>query len=364
MAARRREASRKGFPPNLYMKPDGYFWYRNPKDKRTKGLGRDKTLAFREARNANAALESDAGLKLADWVLGKDGKTLRKWAMEYQETYIEKRGAAKTTIASLKSAVRAILAASFAGKRINEITAREIAMFIEESASTRGARMAIVIRSTMLDMFREAEVSGLVEKNRVAVTRNPTATVMRDRLSLDQFLAIRAQATGWEVNAMNLALLTAQRREDVSQAEFKAISDGFWYCQQRKTGTKLRIPLSLRLSVLDLSLEEAVRQCRDDVVSQYLIHHSAPGRRIKAGSQVFVDTISKAFARARDAAKIEWQEGRTPPTFHEIRSLSERLYAEEYGSEFTQRLLGHKSPKMTAVYHDTRGSEWLEVIAR
>lgn len=48
-----------------------------------------------------------------------------------------------------------------------------------------------------------------------------------------------------------------------------------------------------------------------------------------------------------------------PPTFHETRSLSMRLYAEQGVN--VQALSGHKDPAMTAIYTDSRGSEWLRV---
>ncbi|WP_233593059.1 hypothetical protein [Candidatus Pantoea deserta] len=39
--------------------------------------------------------------------------------------------------------------------------------------------------------------------------------------------------------------------------------------------------------------------------------------------------------------------GANPPTFHEIRSLSGRLYETRNGEAFAQRLLGHKNLSMT-----------------
>ena len=51
------------------------------------------------------------------------------------------------------------------------------------------------------------------------------------------------------------------------------------------------------------------------------------------------------------------QKDRTPFTFHEIRSLSERLYKEEFGAEFAQSILGHKNARTTERYDDLRG-EW------
>ncbi|MDK1071331.1 integrase, partial [Cronobacter sakazakii] len=68
--------------------------------------------------------------------------------------------------------------------------------------------------------------------------------------------------------------------------------------------------------------------------------------------------ITMNFSKARDKACIEWGDG-TPATFHEQRSLAERLY-EAQGID-TQKLLGHKSPKETARYHDDRGKEWQEI---
>ncbi|HGP4140518.1 TPA: integrase, partial [Enterobacter roggenkampii] len=47
------------------------------------------------------------------------------------------------------------------------------------------------------------------------------------------------------------------------------------------------------------------------------------------------------------------------PTFHEQRSLSERLY-EGQGIN-TRQLLGHSSDRMTAQYHNDRGLEWVKV---
>ncbi|MDP1594291.1 MAG: tyrosine-type recombinase/integrase [Gallionella sp.] len=92
-----------------------------------------------------------------------------------------------------------------------------------------------------------------------------------------------------------------------------------------------------------------------------MIHHQRPRTLSKPGDQVWVDTISKRFSAARDLAGVKGEEGKTPPTFHEIRSLSIRLYTEAYGAEFAQAIAGHKDAAMTAIYRDVRGSEWVQV---
>ncbi|MBZ8693840.1 integrase [Escherichia coli] len=50
----------------------------------------------------------------------------------------------------------------------------------------------------------------------------------------------------------------------------------------------------------------------------------------------------------------------TPPSFHEQRSLSERLFREQ-GID-TQILLGHSNQKMTDIYNDVRGKEWKKLV--
>ena len=81
----------------------------------------------------------------------------------------------------------------------------------------------------------------------------------------------------------------------------------------------------------------------------------------KVGSKIRETTIAQEFAAIRDEVGIS---GSNPPTFHEIRSLSTRLYKEKYGEEFAQALLGHKSDKMAALYQDERDGWFRPKIAK
>ena len=104
-----------------------------------------------------------------------------------------------------------------------------------------------------------------------------------------------------------------------------------------------------------------IKLCRDNVVSKHLVHHARTISKAKAGSPIMLDTISKKFAEARDAAVAggEIVVSGSPPTFHEMRSLAARLHAAE--GRDAQALLGHKSAKMTDLYKDSRGAEWIDV---
>ncbi|XBS71922.1 tyrosine-type recombinase/integrase [Acerihabitans sp. KWT182] len=128
----------------------------------------------------------------------------------------------------------------------------------------------------------------------------------------------------------------------------------------KKNGARIAIPLTIRLRVLDLSLQQVIDKCLIDSRSDYLISSSSTKAGRNPGA-LNADSITKAFVRALKDSEINYED--SPPSFHEIKSLASRLYAAEYGMEFVQKLLGHKSMKMTSLYLDSRGTEWVEIQA-
>lgn len=79
---------------------------------------------------------------------------------------------------------------------------------------------------------------------------------------------------------------------------------------------------------------------------------SAGIRKNSQKGKIHPDGLTKKFVAARRLAGIELSDN--PPTFHEIRSLSGRLYKEAYGKGFAQKLLGHTSEDTTNMYLDER----------
>ncbi|NIE52132.1 tyrosine-type recombinase/integrase (plasmid) [Pantoea dispersa] len=71
------------------------------------------------------------------------------------------------------------------------------------------------------------------------------------------------------------------------------------------------------------------------------------------------ENLTQALTQARTRCGLD--EADNPPAFHEIRSLSGRLFEAHYGEVFTQRLLGHKNLSMTQKYSDLRGDEYVLV---
>jgi len=363
---RKRLAKNKGFPPNLYQNPAGYFYYKNPNTKQQKGLGRDRAHAFSEARAANAVLATMKPSSLADWVAGKVEYTLAEWLPIYRALWMEKIEPRRATLIASDMYLRRLAECDFAERRLSEVSTLMVAQYLEAYKAERGAPSANQMRSKLSDVFRWAETQGLIDagRNPVTATRRQRAVVARERMSFEQFLAVRELSPVWLRNAMNLALVTGQRRGDVVSLKFTDWKDGRLHVAQGKSGGKTRLALDGRIAIakLGMSIEEVVRQCRDNVASPYMVHHVRRNGGATPGSKVKIDLVTGAFATARDAAGIAPKEGRTAITFHEIRSLAERLYREQFGAAFAQEILGHKSAEMTAKYDDLRG-EWKVVSA-
>ncbi|ECD4893244.1 integrase, partial [Salmonella enterica subsp. enterica serovar Champaign] len=119
-----------------------------------------------------------------------------------------------------------------------EVTTRHIAEFLESWIAEGKNTMAGAMRSVLSDMFREAIVEGRITTNPVEPTRAPEIKVARERLQLETYNATRAAAEhmpAWFPLAMDLALVTGQRREDIVNMKFSDVFDNRLYVTQIKT---------------------------------------------------------------------------------------------------------------------------------
>lgn len=359
MPPRPRSHGKRALPQNLYER-GGYFSYRNPVDGREFGLGRDRRDAIQQAIEANLRLaEQSARPRLVDR-LTASGETVDAWLDVFGKKLADRDRAAATVKAhdSMLRAVRRDLGALV----LDRVETRDAARFLATYTDVGKKRMAQALRSFLLDVWNGAIAEGWTKTNPIAVTAVPTPKVQRARLTLETFRAIYAAASEldpWVQRSMELGLVSAQRREEIAAAQFSDIREGGWWCEQQKEGVRLVLPLSLRLDCVGWSLEDVVRRCRDTVVSRFLVHHTKRRTKSMPGDEVWIDTITKGFRRALERSGVTWPEDRTPPTFHELRSLAERLYRDQ-GNVDTQELLGHRDPRSTATYHDARG-DWIRV---
>lgn len=351
-------------PEHLYPRKDRrtgvtYYAYRDPKTGREYGLGSDKAKAIKEARAANMMLLAEQPTLIERMAVS--AYTVADWITEYREIVAE-RGLAEVTLKTMGMRLKTI--EKWVGdKALSEVTTLDFTQHFKALAGEGKAQMARVMRSLATDLFREAIAAGHCKENPLLVTKAPRITIKRERLSLEQWQAIyECATTPWLKRTMELALVTGQRREDIAEMKFSDYRDGFLHVVQGKTGAKVRISGALRLEAIGLSVDDVIKRCRDNVVSPYLVHHHRAAGVAKPGQPLMLDTLSRAFAEARDeAAKRKLiKVGDKPPTLHENRSLAARLYRAE--GKDTQALLGHKHATMTDTYHDSRGSEWVNVM--
>lgn len=369
MAPRQRKPSNRPLPPNTRER-GGYYSWTSPVDGVEYGLGRDKRDAVAQAVEANMKISGTiVRPRLVDRLAGEDSRTLGKWLDEYEKILLNRKGKggkalSRNTRNGFSSALKRARNVFDVNKPAAEVDTMDCAKVIDTIHDEGKARMAQSFRSFLHDCFRVAIQKGWRKDNPVSVTDRVSVVVKRARLEFPVFMAIyQSTQLIWLRNAMALALVSGQARESIIGSQVHDVHDGFWWNERGKTGAKIMLPLeALRLDCFGMSLDEVIRQCRrTGIVSRYLIHQTTRARGATLGKKINQHVITKAFTAEVRKLGLGWGE-KNAPTFHEIRSLSERLYAAQ-GNVNTQELLGHRDAKMTSVYHDGRG-EWVKVGIR
>lgn len=349
-------------PRNLtFRKTKQIYSWRNPITGQEISLGKiARKDAVAQAIEANNYLDQNyLPSSLLERIMETPDFTVSKWLERYS-VILGRRDLKPNTMKVRKNQL-ATLEDEFGSMPLNAITTRDIASFLERYIECDKKSMAVALRSVLSDIFREAIVEGYIDKNPVEPTRAPAPEVKRGRLVLEQFNVLRSVADNyspWVRSSFELALVTGQRREDISLFRFSDIKDGRLFITQEKTGHKLALSLDLKLEAAGLLLSEVIDNCRKDNPSDFMLFSSVRRGGRKPGA-LTPDGLTQAFADVRDNSGVSF--GPHPPSFHEMRSLASRLYEVEFGEDFAQRLLGHKNLTMTKKYLDSRGAEYVMV---
>jgi integrase len=359
--------------PGLYARFDRrtdktYYQYKNPVTGKFHGLGTDKIKAEKIATAANqriAVAEAEYYFKKIDEKPAANkarGISLRGWVERYLKVQQVRKenGEISATRVKEKARMANLLVTRLGNHPLRNLEVRDFSLLLEEWIDQGKVSTALNNRVVWVDIFKEAQHAGEVPPgwNPPEATRKPVPKVTRARLTLDDWNAIYNSAPEGHYirNAMLLALVTGQRREDICHMKFSDVWDGHLHIVQGKTGNRLALPLTLRCDAIGMTLREVIEGCRDRMLSHYFIHSP----RQKKAKPMSKDNLSDYFAEARDKAGIFPPSGKTPTTFHEQRSLSERLYRAQ-GID-TKTLLGHKVQATTDRYNDTRGQEWTKLV--
>jgi integrase len=343
------------WPDNMHEPRPGYYTWRDPRDGKTHILGRISLAQARhEADEANMVVERSKATRTLAERLQQHDRTI--------ETLMGKMttdGLAENTIAARRSLDK-IIKEKFPGRAVDSFTTVEISDFLEEIKARGKMRWAHSMRARLVDLFTKATALGWIERNPVLSTERVKVKVTRERLTLDQFKAIYEKAPEiavWLPNMMLLALVSGQDRSTVAAWPRNSVKNGEAVVYRQKTKRWIAIPVALRMDAIGLSLADVIAMCRSNVVSPYLIHHKHKRGKVNRGDIILLGTISEYFAKARDLADIPKENA---PSFHEIRSLTKRLYMEQ-GNVDTVALLAHSSESTANLYANNRGVEPIKV---
>jgi hypothetical protein len=358
MNAAKRAARRRDWPPNLYEPRAGYYVWRHPHTRETHILGRIPiAYAKNEAMRANKVIAEQSLPDLVAMISGTAGRTISDLVAEMPVA--EKRSTRNTFRALDKILTDGALhderRVQGLGKVLcADLSVKHCADLLDVMVKAGRGHQAAAVRVRLSAVCALGMTKGWMSNNPADVTAKPKTPVGRARLSLEQFLKIRDASTPWPwlARAMNLALLTGQDRSTIAAARRDHVIDGHLICHRSKTAAKappVAIPVAIRLEVVGMSLDDLLRT-HTGVLSRFIVHHTEQQGRAKAGAAVGVNLITRAFSEARKLAGIEDE---AAPTFHEIRSLSKRLYDSQGGVD-TKALLGHMTDAMAKLYANSR----------
>ena len=357
MSPRKRSASRKGWPANLYPNRDG-FKYRHPITRKETWMGRDKAKAFAAAVKLNALLVPSNDLVAR--VTGTD-KTVADAIAVFRTDDVPGRKWSEVTASGYEIVLKKI-ERLIGSRELASLTVKDCAEFIR--SATESSRSRQTLRLVLGWVLACGVQEGWIDDNPALQTRRFAFERQRERLTLNAYKAIWEKAPSWVRNAMDLSLLTLLRREDVVSLTFADVRDGALWVVPSKTEDSTLVKLKIALSD---DLAALVARCRDDVASPYLIHRlpeKARPQGMKAKgrthhTQVLPEQLTRAFAKAREDAKIDPENG---PTFHEIRSLGGAMLRDKgWTIEQVQALMGHASESMTKVYLGGHDTPWQQV---
>lgn len=275
MVPRPRNKANKGLPPNLYFDARrGTYRYRRPTDGKWFQFGQDRGRAIDAAAQLNTNFLR--GEDLVAIVLGETTVTVGEFLNAYERDVLPPRELAKATLdlyAVRFKQVRAVL-----GERpIDQVTIRMVAEFLEPLT----ARASNQARAILIDLFNHAAAKGLCPDNPAASTIPKIEKKQRKRHTVEGLKAIRKKSPRWLQNAIDLALITAQRRSDILNMKFEDARDGFLYVVQSKT-EKASDAGWLKLKITE-QLNQVLNRCRDDILSPYLVHRRPERKKKREG---------------------------------------------------------------------------------
>lgn len=364
---RPRLTKNKDLPANLYRGEGNSWRYRHPITGVFSPMGTNKINAVNAARKLNDILTPATDLvarvlgsitfgEFADEFLAnkrrKDGKILAANSKRIYTNHIDK---CKEEWEHMPL------------ERVNLLMINRLLDEIPASTS-------IGCRSLLGELFDVAISKGLVKDNPARATLKKYVTKQRKRHTLEGLTAIRAAADLWLQNAIDLAMLTTQRRIDIVQMKWSDIYDGYLHVAQEKTTSDSDDEFEIMEGAgyvrikIDAEVQAVLDRCKSDhLISPFIIHrvpkmkNGRPNKVPKEHwTQVDEQYLSHQFLKAvKKSNAYPNLTGRQVPSFHEIRALS--IFMHKKAGKNARALAGHTTELMTDRYASGHEIIWNDV---
>lgn len=351
--ARPRTKRNKDLPANLYRNGVNTWKYRHPITGAWHAMGADKAKAVAAARKLNEILTPTTDL--ISVVMGEI--TFGEFSQKFLSEKRRKDGRPLSP-----NSIRTYTHSLSRCAEWNDKPLSSISLFMTNKLlESLPASTSIETRSLLIQIFDLAISKGLVTENPAAQTIKRYRVKQRKRHTLEGLAKIRNASPQWLKNAIDLAMLTTQRRVDIINMRWSDIKDGYLHVAQEKTTDDPEDEFELlegagyvRIKIND-ELQKVLDRCKDDVISPFIIHRVPKGKTKNKGqtkehwTQLEAQYVSREFLKAiKKSGAYPELEGRQLPSFHEIRALSIHLHKK--AGKSAQTLAGHATEKMTEMY--------------
>lgn len=366
--AKRKKASSKALPPNLY-EYNGYYKYRNPLTGKSLSFGKNRQDAINAAIEANLLLLTQQ--REIDFIQRATVSENTIEASISVSTLIERYKCESEHFAQLKASTHKEemyrlnrLQKMIGDKKLTELDVRFIADFLrahfENNARTK-------MRGLFIKLCEFAEGNGLMKENTAKKTlKGVEKKRARGKMTMTLFNQIYERAEPFLQIAMKISLLTLLRRGDIEELRYDDIEDGYLYVEVNKSETSSS-PKRLAFEVSEELKAIISESKRDGIVSPYIVHRKPTKFYDNHGkdhwSKVNSDYITKSFKKIRNSLpEMKNIPVANRPTFHEIRSLGAYLLLrKDFGKEEISLIMGHSSTNTTDIYLTKHDLPWEKV---
>ena len=353
-------------PINLYETTNGkgtgtvYYRYKHPTTKKFHGMGSDKALAVAAAKTLNDKLIGPTSL--VDSILHPSTSvaSLCDAYLAFKKNITGKKAIKKATVDEIRGAHKKIKT-YFDGWSCRQLTTLAISQFLDDIYDPEDNEGKARERDKTLKVFKATIEYGLQKGELETNAASPCLHIGKEpqvqRHTPEGWKQIRNAAEPWMKKAMDLCIITTQRRGDICSMEKDNIKDGILYVVQKKTQKYNHAYLAIKITPeLREVLDRPIGQGRVNIISPFIIHRKpikgltqkeAAGQHF---SQIDKDYLTKEFKRLRDDVVGAYND--LPllhrPGFHQGRALA--IHEHEKQGCLPQQLAGHSTLKQTENY--------------